>query len=506
MKFISKIKQIVNYRKTASASFLTAFLMFLSTHFANAGWIWDVTAGSFFGWAAGAFAYGIGLLAGSAFWLVGLVVSLALNFNLHITESGNSIVRSGWDIMLNLTNLGFVLAIIVIAFATILQFENYAIKKTLWKLIVAALLVNFSLTISSAFIDVANNATEFMMEKSGASGTDAPLKWASAMAGMFQAQQLLVVDKNFDTNRAAGLAEGAFSTFMTIFASLIFGAVFTFIAAITMFTIAVLLFVRYVQLSFLLIFSPIIWLCWIFPATQTYWGMWWKRFLKWTFFAPIMMFFMYLALFTMKGTTKAYISVPNDFTSNAPITTPLAAVGQMFLVIGIMMGGLYSANAMSIEGAEKIIKTAQGANKGFIKGAYKYAGRQTAKVFGQPFAPGAPGSRRSRFNAWLGGNKITAPLAKWGKTAASYTSNTTSPYYKPGAHKGFFASTLGGAWSGAGFGIKPMKVWECQNCHNPKSRIQDKSKPDKDCPNCGVPAVPPAGSPPGTPSADWKSL
>ena len=62
--------------------------------------------------------------------------------------------------MLNFTNLGFILAIIIIAFATILRLESYAIKQTLWKLIVAALLVNFSLVICGGIISVSKLTTD----------------------------------------------------------------------------------------------------------------------------------------------------------------------------------------------------------------------------------------------------------------------------------------------------------------------------------------------------------
>ncbi len=489
-----------NLKKISLAGFFAALLMIGSTNFANAGFLDVINLGGFFGWMASAAAYVIGYIAGGVFWVVGFFVQLALNLNLHITEPTNLIVQSGWNIILNITNLGFVLAIIVIAFATVINYESYAIKKTIWKLIVAALLVNFSFVIAGAIVDVANTATQFMMQKSG---TNDPAAWGSAMAAMFQPQQFLSVDKNFDPTGAntKGITEGSLNPFISIIASIIFGAVFTFIAAMTLFTVGVMLFVRYVTLSFLLMFSPIIWLARVFPFTAKYWSMWWQRFLKWTFFAPIMMFFMYLALRTMSGTVAALGSVPASFAGQSMIMTQLSSIGQLFLVIGIMMGGLYVANELGMEGSKGIIKAAQGANKGFIKGTQGYIGRQATKVLGQPFAPGAPGTRRSRFNAWLGANKITAPLAKFGQTAASYTKN--NPAFKPGAHKGFFASTLGGAWKGSGLGKKTTtKVWECQVC---KAQVLDKNKPTYPCKN-GHPASLPAGSPPGTPFADWKEI
>ena len=60
---------------------------------------------------------------------------------------------------------GFVLAIIIIAYATIFRRQSYAMNKTLGKLVIAALLVNFSFAIASGIISVSNNLTQYMVDK-----------------------------------------------------------------------------------------------------------------------------------------------------------------------------------------------------------------------------------------------------------------------------------------------------------------------------------------------------
>lgn len=312
---------------------------------------------------AGFVGYVMGFIAGALFWLIGLFATLALTMNQGITSS--AIVKTGSDIILNITNLGFVLSIIIIAFATILQFENYAIKKTLWKLIVAALIVNFSLTIAGAFIGVANQATQFMMEKSGANN---PFQWATAFANMFQVQRLITLDNKYseDGGKLSGLLTDMFASTLTYIASLIFGAIFTFIAAITFSTVVIMLFIRYVYLSMLLIFSPIIWLAWIFPATHGYWSDWWKKFIRWTFFAPIMMFFMYLAMITMSSLSAPVNSAIRGFTGKtAFIAIPLDAISQMIIVVGLIIGGMMAANKLGMEFADKIYNTSSQYSKGW---------------------------------------------------------------------------------------------------------------------------------------------
>ncbi len=107
-------------------------------------------------------AYLLSYVAAAVFFLGGYFIDFALKINEYILTS--SVVKTGWEIVLNFTNLGFVLAIIIIAFATIFRIQSYAMKQTLWKLIVAALLVNFSLVISGAFINIGNGLAYYFQK------------------------------------------------------------------------------------------------------------------------------------------------------------------------------------------------------------------------------------------------------------------------------------------------------------------------------------------------------
>ena len=115
-------------------------------------------------------AYLLGFIASATFYLGGQLVTFALKINLTLLNS--PIIESGWQIVLSFANLGFVLAIIIIAFATIFRLENYAMKQVLWKLIVAALLVNFSLVIAGAFINVSDVLAENFNAKISSQGWD----------------------------------------------------------------------------------------------------------------------------------------------------------------------------------------------------------------------------------------------------------------------------------------------------------------------------------------------
>jgi hypothetical protein len=110
-----------------------------------------------------ALAYFLGFFSSAVFYLGGFLVDFALKINSFLLES--PVIKAGWGIVLNFANLGFVLAIIIIAFATIFRLQGYQMKQILWKLIVAALLVNFSLVIAGAFISVSDIITKSFNDK-----------------------------------------------------------------------------------------------------------------------------------------------------------------------------------------------------------------------------------------------------------------------------------------------------------------------------------------------------
>ena len=150
---------------------------------ANAGLI-DYVTSTAIGGIVWVIAYIMGAIAGAVLTLGGMLVDFALKINLALLD--NPFIKIGWSIVLGFTNLGFVLAIIVIAFATIVGLQNYGMKKVLWKLIVAALLVNFSLAISGFFIEISDSVTVFFNNKiQGTSGSAISSKLAATLMPQF---------------------------------------------------------------------------------------------------------------------------------------------------------------------------------------------------------------------------------------------------------------------------------------------------------------------------------
>lgn len=339
-------------------------------HFAGAqtGIITNIGVGVvtlFFKVIAAIFNFIFGFLFSLAGWLVGIATDL----NHQILESSNALVKIGWGICRDIANLGFVLIMIVMAVATIVRYEKYAVQKLLPLLIGAAILVNFSLTIAGVFINFSDMLSATFTSKLTASTI------TDALAGAFNPQRLLLKDtENLSPPDPAsqGSAFSDFSSAVLISISgLIFNIVFLAIATLSMATLALMLLYRYVYLSLLLVLAPLAWLFWVFPDLKYLFTDWWKNFIKWTFFLPASTFFLYLAIESATALGKTSIFTSGTIFSTSGFASVMGQGAQMIVLTFLLLGGLIAAQKLGIHGADgamSLAKKAKNATLGFAGG------------------------------------------------------------------------------------------------------------------------------------------
>lgn len=99
----------------------------------------------------------------------GIFVGLAAKFfdgMLNIGFASHKVVAElGWKIVRDFSNMFFILIMVVIAFATILRLERYGIKELLPKVIIIALLINFSLVICYLIIDFSDITAHYFIDE-----------------------------------------------------------------------------------------------------------------------------------------------------------------------------------------------------------------------------------------------------------------------------------------------------------------------------------------------------
>jgi hypothetical protein len=238
-------------------------------------------------------------------------------------------VEKGWVVVRDLCNMFFVVILLIIAFATILGQEEYGAKKMLPKLIMAAVLINFSKLFCGLMIDISNVIMLTFVNAFSAIG-------AGNMIEMLGISEVVKIASN-DSNAAV--------TFSTVVATYIFGLIYVVIATIVVAAMVAMLVVRLVMIWILIVLSPFAFFLQSVPGkgkqyAEKWWGMWTENMLV----GPIIAFFLWLSFAALQNGSS--IIAPNSTTDLNAVVGPasqagtLAGMSKFAIAIGMLIGGM----------------------------------------------------------------------------------------------------------------------------------------------------------------------
>lgn len=238
----------------------------------------------------------LGLLAG----LLLLVIDYMVVFFQYNNFVNADAVNIGWPLVRDVCNMFFVVFLLIIAFSTILHISTYNYKSTLLKLLVMAVLINFSKTILGFMIDFA----QVLM-----------LTFVNAFreAAMVNMESAFGIRKWVKFQDLQPKANDSLLSPGKIIASLVLAIILAVIALFTVLVYMVLLLQRIIYLWMLLILSPIAFLSAAFPAMSKYSSQFWEKFWKQLTIGIAMAFFMWLSLTLLSQSSNNNNSMAADF-------------------------------------------------------------------------------------------------------------------------------------------------------------------------------------------------
>ncbi len=337
-------------------------------------------------------------------WVAKVVISVevwVIGFVLKVSTGiiNSPPVRAGFPVVLAFTNLAFVLALVVVAIATIVRLQSYAMKQTLWKLIVAAVVVNFGLIIAGGILQFTDSLSFYFLDTvRGANtptanmgaGVEKFTNFASSLGGALYPQRQSIQPSSAFSGTAGGQSEEqlrkafnddeqSFGGLGSLIGTVLFALFSSIFSIIILGVFVVMLIIRYVYIAYLLIILPIAWAGWIFPATAQYASKWWHSFFQQAFFAPIVLFFMWVAIQASNAMYNSNAFEVNVFTSkdqNPQLGGILGSLGdeaggileqlmKVSVILGIMLGGMITAQSMGMKLAGTAVGAAQGTAAGF---------------------------------------------------------------------------------------------------------------------------------------------
>ncbi|MBP9802109.1 hypothetical protein KBC40_00805 [Patescibacteria group bacterium] len=196
-------------------------------------------------------------------------------------------VNEGWVALRDMSNMFFIVILLIMSFATILKIDAYGYKQVLKRLILMAILINFSKLIVGLVID----ASQLVMLTFVAT-------WKDIAAGNIVTA--LGLDTIMNMDPAQIKKDTGVNLFVNIILGYLFAGVFMILTCIVVFGFIITLLARIVALWVLIVLSPLAFLANAFPGTQSYFGQWMSSFTKELIVGPVLAFFLWLS-FTIVG-------------------------------------------------------------------------------------------------------------------------------------------------------------------------------------------------------------
>lgn len=263
-----------------------------------------------------------------------------------------NIIYPGWLILRNLANIFFIVSLLVVGLRILFQQSAAGTARSfILRLVIMALLVNFSLVIAQGLVGIADTVqSQFLpgntkiIEALGQKLMVEPLK-------QFRAEVTNSNDNGLFSSSTAdvGLADTIKPIVLLI---LSIAAFFSFIA------LAAFLLVRLVALWVLYMLSPIAYVGYVMDETKKYAGQWWAEFLKYAIVTPVLVFFLNIAalmasvLPAQNNTLFKYFS--NSSLSQDIVTGALTVISQ-FIVLFFIYAGMKFAMSSGTAGAKTIV-------------------------------------------------------------------------------------------------------------------------------------------------------
>lgn len=313
-----------------------------------------------------------------------------VNISEFVKQAG--IIKVGWTLLRDISNILFIFILLYLAIATILQLDEHGVKHSLSRLIIAAVLINFSLFFTKIVIDVPNLIAIKVYDKIIVTDPKTGKKegLGNAFLTIFAPQQALLNEDGSIINPNSVKATGSWNegaknlatnknpiiTFLMAIILDVF-VIFVFLAVIIIFL------KRFVILIFLMIFSPLAFAGMAVPMPSIEHAVkdkFWNTLFKEAFYAPIFMICVYITLETGKGVVKGNIAMPGEAFSWSSSIINMPYILSFSVVIVMLVASLIIAEEIGVSGASGAMsayKGMKGMALGAVGGAAGWAGANT---------------------------------------------------------------------------------------------------------------------------------
>ncbi len=238
--------------------------------------------------------YGLGLVG----VMFDYSIELAVNSAEFIEKLG--VVNPVWTLLRDLLNMTFIFILVWIAIQIIIDRKRYTIKKDVVRVVVVAILMNFSLFVAKVFVDGSNLATLQLYQATKSSGVVADHANISyRIMNTLGFQTIYSIGDIFANGNLTKTILGCGGANGTIISVAVFGSIFMIILSLAFLAVGLLFFVRMANIIYLFVTSPL-WV-WGYILDNEFFSKirndWWKKMKHVVKFPVTFMLFMFVAVF-----------------------------------------------------------------------------------------------------------------------------------------------------------------------------------------------------------------
>ncbi|GEM_PF-2023900 len=274
-------------------------------------------------------------LVTAAVLLFDWVIEYTVHFNFLATPEAMTAVSTGWGIVRDFMNIFFIFALLFMAIATILQIDSYGWKRLLARLIIIALLINFSLFLTRVVIDASNLFASQFYDRFTPSLNATAGGRASIGTTILSATSLKDAFTTAPGNKPLDNINVSVVLFMQI--------TFNLITAWVFFSAALLFVGRFVIFIFLMVLSPAAFFLSILPSTKKYFDDWLNLLINQALVAPVFLFFILVILSiatAQVGNTPLLQIVPGNLSSTGNTNFIVNLFFNWVIIIGMLYGAI----------------------------------------------------------------------------------------------------------------------------------------------------------------------
>ncbi|HYC34268.1 MAG TPA: hypothetical protein VEC13_00895 [Candidatus Paceibacterota bacterium] len=385
----------------------------------------------------GLVAYILGICAG--------IFTIVFNITVvNISQFFNDItaISTIWKIFRDFSNILFIFILIYLAISTILGLNEHGVKHALSKLILVAILINFSMFFAKVIIDASNILAITFYQKVNPTTDAVTNRWdvnssltnpyllqanavkelispESGIAGVFmKSLQIQSIYQDHNKNDPDGARN--FAKKPNAGQIFVMGTITMFVLMCLFLSAGIIFIKRLTQLIILAMTSSLAFTAMLLHQTESYGREWWSKLLKEAFYAPIFIAIIWMGLTVMtdEGFQPLRPVVGEGFFVSFPTIINYIIIIQFFLMALVLGEKLGASGASSAMKGYKWLKSNTGGRL-MQAGFRHYVGRRAYNILEAK----GDGHWKGKLKDWVD-ESIAGKNGKWAEVGASVLKNS----------------------------------------------------------------------------------